>query len=905
MERKYIAFISYRHKPLDKAVAARLHQLIERYHVGSAVQPGRKRLGIAFRDQEELPVSGDLGQDIRTALDHSEYLVVVCTPDTPESKWVQEEIRYFRTHHDKDHVLAVLADGEPDEAFPFPLTHPDPADPALVVEPLAADIRGASTREVLKKLNTEKLRLFACFLGVPYDTLARREHKRKQKRLAAVFSLGLAILLGYAGILMVSNRKINDKNVQLNDANTRIQAQNDKLEQANTRIQAQNDELEQANGRIVRQNEELEDANQKISAQKDSIEQQLALTYFRSGTEKALSGDQEAALLYFAESLLHKPEDQTAQRLMHLLTQKYGWIYLKEAQAAPADGEKAAAETAAAETAQKLIGEGRDYRVTSDGSEIRVFWIPEGRTLTVPIPKWVNPYCQNSSEKDADPAVVFYHGEDTVRVIFNYAGYLYLYDFEGEAITESSVYTMESVLGYGEGDAVRNLPYVCPMIISESGKLLLVNGNGRISALDSEQVCRLAVHAPEHESYVAMAVKRDGTGYALMVYTGTDVGGGSEARLYDRDGKLTGTTENDKKYAPLMLSFSPDGKRLLISRSGALEIVDGVSGEVICPSYKLDFQAVKAEYREDGGILVAGSKGETRLYDVRTFPVEADGSLPARYEEVLENSRISSAAVPKETQEALGRDFKNDPVRHFSEYTVVLDQEEDAAPCLLVIGKKDVISDSTTVSEGTGYQYNIIACFEDETLLNVYLGFDRTDTVLRAVIDRESGAVRRIDPISTEGRMVLTPGYAFQDGWCIIQTIAYQLLVFGPEDTVPRYLFDVGAYVSSVDFSSDGLLLVETEAAGKATGSRISLWDTRLGCCLIEVAASSDKPLLDPRFVGDDICWVKGTRNRTDNEFQSVNIAAEKLSPEELKDLIGICCYSFSEEEQRIFVNNR
>ena len=73
----------------------------------------------------------------------------------------------------------------------------------------------------------------------------------------------------------------------------------------------------------------------------------------------------------------------------------------------------------------------------------------------------------------------------------------------------------------------------------------------------------------------------------------------------------------------------------------------------------------------------------------------------------------------------------------------------------------------------------------------------------------------------------------------------------------------------------------------------------------MEVAASSDRPLLDPRFVGDDICWVKGTRNRTDNVFQSVNIAAQKLSQEELEDLIGLCCYDFSEEEQRISVNKR
>ena len=135
MDRSYIAFISYRHTDPDKAVAEKLHQLIERYHVPKGIGKEQKRLGIAFRDQEELPVSGDLGQDIYNALDHSEFLIVVCSPRTPESMWVTREIEYFLSHHDYRHVLTVLVEGEPDDSFPHNLTHPFPDEPASTHPP--------------------------------------------------------------------------------------------------------------------------------------------------------------------------------------------------------------------------------------------------------------------------------------------------------------------------------------------------------------------------------------------------------------------------------------------------------------------------------------------------------------------------------------------------------------------------------------------------------------------------------------------------------------------------------------------------------------------------------------------------------------------------------------------------
>ncbi len=80
-ERHYKAFISYRHLPDDMRIAKKVDRTIERYVIPSALREnGRKKLGLAFRDQEELPVSSDLSNSIRSALDHSEYLIVICSP---------------------------------------------------------------------------------------------------------------------------------------------------------------------------------------------------------------------------------------------------------------------------------------------------------------------------------------------------------------------------------------------------------------------------------------------------------------------------------------------------------------------------------------------------------------------------------------------------------------------------------------------------------------------------------------------------------------------------------------------------------------------------------------------------------------------------------------------------------
>ena len=75
---QYTAFISYRHQTPDQEIAKKLHQMIETYTVPAALrQDGARHPGKVFRDQEELPLSADLGRDIEAALDNSELLICI------------------------------------------------------------------------------------------------------------------------------------------------------------------------------------------------------------------------------------------------------------------------------------------------------------------------------------------------------------------------------------------------------------------------------------------------------------------------------------------------------------------------------------------------------------------------------------------------------------------------------------------------------------------------------------------------------------------------------------------------------------------------------------------------------------------------------------------------------------
>jgi hypothetical protein len=216
---KYWAFISYSHR--DKRVGDWLHRNLEMYRVPTKFvsQPTRdgvrpERIFPIFRDREELPASADLGSQVEEALRQSRYLIVICSPNSAQSRWVNEEIKFFKQLGRADRVLALIAGGEPSasdgktgfspeqECFPEALRYRIDADGKLLpdrAEPVAAD-----ARENRDGKSNAKLKLLAGRLDLDFDGLKQREQERLRRSLIAVAAIAGAIailmttLAGYA-----------------------------------------------------------------------------------------------------------------------------------------------------------------------------------------------------------------------------------------------------------------------------------------------------------------------------------------------------------------------------------------------------------------------------------------------------------------------------------------------------------------------------------------------------------------------------------------------------------------------------------------------------------------------------------------------------------------------------------
>jgi tetratricopeptide (TPR) repeat protein len=204
---QYRAFLSYSHQ--DSKIAARLHRKLESYRVPKALWIDSAgsvpaRLQPVFRDREELASAARLSNSIEDALDASEALIVVCSPASVASRWVNEEISYFRKHHPDRPVLAFIIAGDPANdprissgtaAFPVNLVLADINQPdGLLGEPLAAD-----ARDEADGFSSAFLKLAAGLLNVGYDKLRQREQRRQQQRWAFIggASLVLAAVFAY------------------------------------------------------------------------------------------------------------------------------------------------------------------------------------------------------------------------------------------------------------------------------------------------------------------------------------------------------------------------------------------------------------------------------------------------------------------------------------------------------------------------------------------------------------------------------------------------------------------------------------------------------------------------------------------------------------------------------------
>jgi len=205
-EKKYWAFISY--SSTDKKWGKWLHHRLENYPIPKEFQDPElfdgailgKNLSPIFRDRDELAGSAELGPAILKGLQQSRFLIVLCSPNSAKSKWVNKEIEDFVALDPGNHrrILALILNGEPNatsnpsanharECFPPALRHP--------AEPLAGDLRKEGDGK-----QRGFLKILAGISQLDFDTLYRRHERALQRRRRNLALLALGVILSLAGL---------------------------------------------------------------------------------------------------------------------------------------------------------------------------------------------------------------------------------------------------------------------------------------------------------------------------------------------------------------------------------------------------------------------------------------------------------------------------------------------------------------------------------------------------------------------------------------------------------------------------------------------------------------------------------------------------------------------------------
>ena len=123
--KKYFVFISYSNQDNEWAVWLR-HEL-EHYHLPASFNGRtdvRESLREVFRDRDELSAGPEWDQQVQKALENTNNLIVICSPNSAKSEAVNKEVEAFIAMGKGDCIFPFIVDGNsPDEYFPKSLEH--------------------------------------------------------------------------------------------------------------------------------------------------------------------------------------------------------------------------------------------------------------------------------------------------------------------------------------------------------------------------------------------------------------------------------------------------------------------------------------------------------------------------------------------------------------------------------------------------------------------------------------------------------------------------------------------------------------------------------------------------------------------------------------------------------------
>lgn len=596
---KYDAFISYRHLPLDKAVASRLQILLENPRLCKREEPLR-----IFRDQSELQTSNDLGRDIQNALLQSRYLIVVCSEQTKESMWCMEEIRLFKeAHHGSTkNILILLVSGEPGDVFPeellyeelpVGLSEEEQMFQKVEVEPLSADVRAESLKKSLKKLKVEFLRIAAPILGCGFDDLYQRRQRRKRRNAAIAVCSMIAVLTAVLAVVSV--------------------------------------------------------AAYRTWISENRYKGILADSYAQEASRYAGAGKPQEALLYYTQALALEPEQSSAAIGASLLLQEYAWPVLEEEASGRIAGHNflpvSYAYAGNTEKDRYLCGGREGYRIINgDGQEIDSlpqnyknflsdtagWWVfcdeediffyhlESEREYTIPIPQESSLIYEKSDLFDGEllPAAAVLNGE---RAVVAYKGIVHIFSFnEKEGLEETAQADLS--LAYPEKTDQQVISFSHAIYPSQDGSLALVSSDSLVAFYDMEKLVLKAGIQRYIDDTTGMDISPDNEYFALSYgtqYQGGLANPGGYFEVYSQDGELLFTSEFYPKEALIGIAFHPDqNEYLIVWSASSVHVWNWKEGkEIAAPVREENIRS--ASFTKEGRLAVDNQDDTVAFYSLQ------------------------------------------------------------------------------------------------------------------------------------------------------------------------------------------------------------------------------------------------------------------------------------------------
>ena len=195
-EFQYYAFISYSHR--DMKWARWLQKELESYKLPSKLQEtdpeknkkSQKPIQPVFRDETSINPGKSVDEALKSELEKSKYLVVICSPASSASPWVDREVERFVEMGREDRIMPFIVEGVPHSQNEKKECYV-PALRALAEKKgssiLGADVQARGKREAF-------LCTVAFLLGIDLETLRSREAERVRIKRITAFAVSAIFL---------------------------------------------------------------------------------------------------------------------------------------------------------------------------------------------------------------------------------------------------------------------------------------------------------------------------------------------------------------------------------------------------------------------------------------------------------------------------------------------------------------------------------------------------------------------------------------------------------------------------------------------------------------------------------------------------------------------------------------